>query len=104
MIMVEQKTLTLLRQPRRRLTRQSELCQRMGAMRLGTARRRQRPRPSQGSCALRRALYRELGPLATASVAIDGSKFKAANNRDNNFTRAKVNGGALSQRRALRAI
>ena len=30
MIMVEQKTLTLLRQLRRRLTRQSELCQRMG--------------------------------------------------------------------------
>jgi len=28
--------------------------------------------------------------LATASVAIDGSKFKAVNNRDKNFTRAKV--------------
>lgn len=28
--------------------------------------------------------------LATASVAIDGSKFKAVNNRDRNFTRAKV--------------
>ena len=33
---------------------------------------------------------REMGLLATASVAIDGSKFKAVNNRDNNFTRAKV--------------
>jgi hypothetical protein len=28
--------------------------------------------------------------LAKASVAIDGSKFKAVNNRDRNFTRAKV--------------
>ena len=28
--------------------------------------------------------------LAKASVAIDGSKFKAVNNRDKNFTRAKV--------------
>ena len=32
----------------------------------------------------------EMGLLATASVAIDGSKFKAVNNRDKNFTRAKV--------------
>jgi transposase len=31
-----------------------------------------------------------MGLLATASVAIDGSKFKAVNNRDRNFTRAKV--------------
>jgi transposase len=35
-------------------------------------------------------LCREMGLLATASVAIDGSKFKAVNNRDRNFTRAKV--------------
>jgi len=35
-------------------------------------------------------LCRELGLLANASVAIDGSKFKAVNNRDRNFTRAKV--------------
>jgi hypothetical protein len=35
-------------------------------------------------------LCREMGLLATASVAIDGSKFKAVNNRDKNFTRAKV--------------
>src|ERR1700749_3024910 len=33
---------------------------------------------------------RKMGLLATASVAIDGSKFKAVNNRDKNFTRAKV--------------
>jgi hypothetical protein len=31
-----------------------------------------------------------MGLLATASVAIDGSKFKAVNNRDKNFTRAEV--------------
>jgi transposase len=35
-------------------------------------------------------LCRTLGLLNTASVAIDGSKFKAVNNRDRNFTRAKV--------------
>jgi len=33
---------------------------------------------------------RTLYLLAIASVAIDGSKFKAVNNRDKNFTRAKV--------------
>src|SRR5271167_3121927 len=35
-------------------------------------------------------LCRELGLLATPSIAIDGSKFKAVNNRDRNFTRGKV--------------
>ncbi len=35
-------------------------------------------------------LCREMGLLATASIAIDGSKFKAVNNRDRNFTRAKM--------------
>jgi len=35
-------------------------------------------------------LCREIGLLTKASVAIDGSKFKAVNNRDRNFTRAKV--------------
>ena len=35
-------------------------------------------------------LCRQLGLLATASVAIDGSKFKAVNNRDRNFTVAKM--------------
>jgi transposase len=36
------------------------------------------------------SLCREMGLLSTASVAIDGSKFKAVNNRDKNFTRAKM--------------
>ena len=36
-------------------------------------------------------LCRDMGLLTTTtSVAIDGSKFKAVNNRDKNFTRAKV--------------
>ena len=35
-------------------------------------------------------LCRKMGLLATASVAIDGSKFKAVNNRDKNFTKDKV--------------
>src|ERR1700749_3898090 len=41
-------------------------------------------------CAQFVELCREMGLLATASVAIDGSKFKAVNNRDKNFTKAKV--------------
>jgi hypothetical protein len=41
-------------------------------------------------CARFIELCREIGLLATASVAIDGSKFKAVNNRDRNLTRAKV--------------
>src|SRR5262244_1210418 len=41
-------------------------------------------------CARFIALCREIGLLTTASVAIDGSKFKAVNNRDKNFTRAKM--------------
>jgi transposase len=36
------------------------------------------------------ALCRMMGLLTQASVAIDGSKFKAVNNRDKNFTRAKM--------------
>ena len=36
------------------------------------------------------ALCRTMGLLTQASVAIDGSKFKAVNNRDKNFTRAKM--------------
>lgn len=35
-------------------------------------------------------LCREWGLFADATVAIDGSKFKAANNRDRNFTSAKM--------------
>src|ERR1700740_1627091 len=41
-------------------------------------------------CARFVELCREMSLLATASVAIDGSKFKAVNNRDKNFTKAKV--------------
>ena len=41
-------------------------------------------------CAQFVALCREIGLLTKASVAIDGSKFKAVNNRDKNFTRAKM--------------
>ena len=41
-------------------------------------------------CARFVELCRKMGLLATASVAIDGSEFKAVNNRDRNFTRAKV--------------
>jgi transposase len=41
-------------------------------------------------CARFVELCREMGLLEKASVAIDGSKFKAVNNRDRNFTRAKV--------------
>src|SRR5499427_7434703 len=37
-------------------------------------------------------LCRELGLFTRAVVAIDGSKFKAVNNRDKNYTVAKVTG------------
>src|SRR6202790_2305832 len=41
-------------------------------------------------CARFVALCRSMGLFTEASVAIDGSKFKAVNNRDKNFTRAKM--------------
>jgi transposase len=41
-------------------------------------------------CAQFIELCRQMGLLATSSVAIDGSKFKAVNTRDKNFTRGKV--------------
>lgn len=41
-------------------------------------------------CAQFVALCRQLDLFADASVAIDGSKFKAVNTRDRNFTRAKM--------------
>ena len=41
-------------------------------------------------CARFVELCREMGLLSTASVAIDGSKFKAVNNRDRNFTAGKI--------------
>ena len=46
--------------------------------------------PSRKVCARFVALCRTMGLLTQASVAIDGSKFKAVNNRDKNFTRAKM--------------
>src|SRR3982074_27136 len=44
----------------------------------------------RGVCASFVNLCRQMGLLAKASVAIDGSKFKAVNNRDRNFTRGKI--------------
>jgi transposase len=41
-------------------------------------------------CAQFVALCRKIGLLTKPSVAIDGSKFKAVNNRDKNFTSAKM--------------
>src|SRR4029078_9273463 len=41
-------------------------------------------------CARFVELCREMGLLTTSRVAVDGSKFKAVNNRDRNFTKAKV--------------
>jgi transposase len=41
-------------------------------------------------CAQFVELCRDMGLLTKASVAIDGSKFKAVNTRDKNFTRGKV--------------
>jgi transposase len=41
-------------------------------------------------CARFIALCRTVGLFTQASVAIDGSKFKAVNNRDKNFTEAKM--------------
>jgi transposase len=41
-------------------------------------------------CARFVELCRRMGLLSSASVAIDGSKFKAVNNRDKNFTSAKI--------------
>jgi transposase len=41
-------------------------------------------------CAKFIALCRQMGLLQSPSIAIDGSKFKAVNNRDCNFTHAKM--------------
>ena len=41
-------------------------------------------------CAQFVALCRKMGLPANASVAIDDSKFKAVNSRDNNFTKGKM--------------
>ena len=45
-----------------------------------------------GLCASFVALCRRLGLFTRAVFAIDGSKFKAVNNRDKNYTVAKVTG------------
>ena len=57
-------------------------------------------------CARFVALYRTMGLLTHGTVAIDGSKFKAVNNRDRNFTRAKMERrmAQIGTRRAWRAI
>src|SRR5947199_10093149 len=52
--------------------------------------RKDNGRAIRNVCARFVALCREIGLLSVASVAIDGSKFKAVNNRDRNFTRAKM--------------
>ena len=57
-------------------------------------------------CARFVVLCREMGLLAEASVAIDGSKFKAVNNRDKNFTQGEdgaAPGADRGERRALSA-
>ena len=43
-------------------------------------------------------LCRRLNLFSAAIVAIDGSKFKAVNNRDSNFTQAQEANDALEER------
>ncbi len=52
--------------------------------------RKDNPKGIRGVCRQFVVLCRELGLFAAAVVAIDGSKFKAVNNRDRNFTSAKL--------------
>ena len=52
--------------------------------------RKDNGRAIRNVCARFVALCRQLELFAEASVAIDGSKFKAVNTRDKNFTRAKM--------------
>jgi transposase len=44
----------------------------------------------KATCAQFVVLCRRLNLFSKAVVAVDGSKFKAVNNRDRNFTAAKV--------------
>ncbi len=44
----------------------------------------------RAACAQFVVLCRQLGLFTRAVIAIDGSKFKAVNNRDKNYTVAKV--------------
>ena len=55
-------------------------------------------------CARFVELCREMGLLVTASVAIDGSKFKAVNNRDRNSPGRRWNGAERSLSRASPVI
>jgi transposase len=55
-------------------------------------------------CARFVELCRRLGLLSVAWVAIDGSKFKAVNNRDRNFTEGKWHGALPRSRRASHVI
>ena len=55
-------------------------------------------------CAQFVELCRKLGLLAKASVAIDGSKFKAVNNRDKNFTKRQSRAPAQAARGERRAL
>ena len=52
--------------------------------------RKNNPKGIRAVCRQFVGLCRELGLFAEAVVAIDGSKFKAVNNRDRNFTSAKL--------------
>ena len=49
-------------------------------------------------------LCRRIGLLSVASVAIDGSKFKAVNNRDRNFTKAKMARRMTADRRERSSV
>ena len=49
-------------------------------------------------------LCRQMGLLAKASVAIDGSKFKAVNNRDRNFARGKIDRRRARLEESVRGI
>ena len=55
-------------------------------------------------CARFVELCRKMGLLAKASVAIDGSKFKAVNSRDNNFTEGKIPAPPEADRRERGAL
>lgn len=52
--------------------------------------RKENPKGIRGVCRQFVVLCRELGLFVEAVVAIDGSKFKAVNNRDRNFTVNKI--------------
>jgi transposase len=52
--------------------------------------RKDNGRPLREVCVRFVALCRQMGLLAGHTVVVDGSKFKAVNNRDRNFTQAKM--------------